>query len=192
MKTNSFYAIRVCDYFITIIAVVIILPLGLLLFLLGFLDSGSPVFIQERVGKGRRPFFIIKFRTMRIDTTHAATHLIDRSSVTKYGSFLRRTKLDELPQMINVLKGEMSLVGARPNLFNQTELIYERDIRGVYNYLPGITGLSQIRGIDMSTPSLLAETDAEMYRTLTLSKYFSYILFTILGKGQGDRILKID
>ena len=82
----------------------------------------------------------------------------------------------------------MSLVGARPNLFNQTELIEERDKRGVYNHLPRITGLAQINDIDMSTPVQLAENDAEMYETLNLQKYFYYIFATILGKGQGDRI----
>ena len=117
---------------------------------------------------------------MRKDTQSIATHLANKSSVTKYGAFLRKTKLDELPQLLNVLKGYMSLVSARPNLFNQTELIEERDRHGVYNHLPGITGLAQINEIDMSTPVQLAEKDAELYETLNLQNYFFIIIFSLL------------
>ncbi len=105
-----------------------------------------------------------------------------------FGAFLRKTKLDELPQLINVLMGSMSLVGPRPNLFNQTELIEERDKLGVYDVTPGITGLSQINEIDMSTPKKLAEKDAEMIKNYNLSNYFRYIFATVGGKGQGDRV----
>jgi len=89
-----------------------------------------------------------------------------------------------------VLFGDMSLVGPRPNLFNQTELIEERDRRGVYNVVPGITGLAQINEIDMSTPRELAEKDAEMLQSLTITDYFKYIFATVGGKGQGDRVVK--
>jgi lipopolysaccharide/colanic/teichoic acid biosynthesis glycosyltransferase len=89
-----------------------------------------------------------------------------------------------------VLKGEMSLVGPRPNLFNQTELIEQRDSRGVYDVRPGITGLAQVNEIDMSTPELLAVTDAKMINELTVKQYFVYILLTITGKGSGDRVIK--
>jgi lipopolysaccharide/colanic/teichoic acid biosynthesis glycosyltransferase len=108
--------------------------------------------------------------------------------VTKLGHFLRRSKLDELPQLWNVLKGEMSLVGPRPCLFNQTELIEERAARGVFAARPGITGLAQINGIDMSTPKLLAETDAQMLKGLGVAAYFTYIIKTVTGAGRGDRI----
>jgi len=125
---------------------------------------------------------------MRRDTASVATHLASKSSITRFGHFLRRTKLDELPQLWNVLKGEMSLVGPRPGLFNQEELTRERALREVFKVRPGITGLAQISEIDMSTPELLAETDQRMLQHLTLRAYFKYILLTISGKGAGDRI----
>jgi len=125
---------------------------------------------------------------MRPDTASVATHLADASAITPLGHFLRRTKLDELPQLWNVLKGEMSLVGPRPCLYNQTELIAERAVRGVFEVRPGITGLAQIQGIDMSIPKRLAETDAEMLREMNLSAYFKYIFLTLCGAGRGDRV----
>ena len=125
---------------------------------------------------------------MRRDTASVASHLASSDAITPLGRFLRRTKLDELPQLWNVLKGEMSLVGPRPCLFSQQELIDERDRRGVYTARPGITGLAQVNDIDMSTPIRLAETDAKMLQNLTLSAYFRYIFMTALGKGAGDRV----
>jgi lipopolysaccharide/colanic/teichoic acid biosynthesis glycosyltransferase len=119
-----------------------------------------------------------------------ATHLASSSSITPYGRFLRKSKLDELPQLWNVFVGDMSLVGPRPNLFNQEELIMERDFRGVYSVRPGITGLAQINKIDMSTPQLLAETDSKMLKELNLLGYFKYILLTVFGKGFGDRVIE--
>ena len=108
--------------------------------------------------------------------------------ITKWGRTMRKWRLDELPQLWNVLKGEMSLVGPRPCLPNQMELIQERDQRGVFEVLPGITGLAQIKGIDMSTPELLAKIDAQMIQELTLKKYFQYLFMTIGGAGSGDRV----
>lgn len=160
----------------------------LIIFLIGLFDTGSPLFVQARFGRWKKPFKLVKFRTMSKDTASVASHLASSSSITKLGSFLRRTKLDELPQLWNVLRGEMSLVGPRPCLPNQTELIAERDKLGVFKVRPGITGLAQVSGIDMSTPKLLAETDAAMIETLNLKNYFKYILLTVLGKGAGDRI----
>jgi len=114
--------------------------------------------------------------------------LASADAITPFGRFLRRTKLDELPQLWNVLKGEMSLVGPRPCLFSQDELIAQRESRGVLFARPGITGLAQVNDIDMSTPALLAETDAKMLKGLTVGAYFKYILLTISGKGSGDRV----
>ena len=158
----------------------------MIVMVMGWMDTRSPLFRQERVGRYKNPFVLVKFRTMRPDTTSVATHLADGSAITPLGGVLRRTKLDELPQLWNVLKGEMSLVGPRPCLFNQQTLIDQREQRGVYLARPGVTGLAQVQGIDMSTPERLAELDAKMLASLTLRDYFRYILQTVTGKGSGD------
>lgn len=180
--------LRFLDIVLTSVGLLLALPLMVVLFLIGLFDTGGPLFRQTRVGQHQKPFTLVKFRTMRPDTQSVATHLANPAAVTTLGTFLRRTKLDELPQLWNVLKGEMSLVGPRPCLFNQTELIEERASRGVFAARPGITGLAQINGIDMSTPRLLAETDARMVQDLGLSAYFTYIIKTVTGAGRGDRI----
>lgn len=163
-------------------------PVLALIALIGCFDNGSPFFKQERVGRFQQPFTLVKFRSMRLGTASVATHLASSDAITPFGHFLRRTKLDELPQLWNVLKGEMSLVGPRPGLFNQEELMAERALRGVFNARPGITGLAQVNEIDMSTPALLAEIDARMLASLTVANYFRYIFQTVAGKGAGDRI----
>lgn len=180
--------IRFFDLSFSLAGLVLGFPVLVILIIVGYLDTGSPLFRQERVGRYKKPFILVKFRTMAPDTKSVASHLADSSSITPVGRFLRRTKLDELPQLWNVLKGEMSLVGPRPCLFNQVELIRERESRGVLDVRPGITGLAQVNDIDMSTPKLLAETDAAMLRSLNLKHYFRYILQTITGKGAGDRV----
>jgi O-antigen biosynthesis protein WbqP len=180
--------IRLIDVLAALFGLLLGAPLLALLWIIGWFDTRAPLFRQERVGRHQQPFVLVKFRTMRPDTASVATHLADASAVTSFGRFLRRTKLDELPQLWNVLRGDMSLVGPRPCLFNQTELITERAARGVFDARPGITGLAQIQGIDMSTPSLLARTDAGMLASLGLRDYFRYIFLTVLGKGAGDRI----
>ncbi|WP_028874765.1 sugar transferase [Tepidiphilus margaritifer] len=180
--------IRAFDIVFAALGLLLLSPLLLLLLVIGWFDTGKPLFRQQRVGRYQKPFILVKFRTMRPDTQSVATHLANPSAVTPFGAFLRRTKLDELPQLWNVLKGEMSLVGPRPCLFNQTELIEERAARGVFAVRPGITGLAQIKGIDMSTPKLLAETDAQMLKDFGVAAYFTYIIKTVTGAGQGDRI----
>lgn len=159
----------------------------LLIYFLGLFDTGSPIFIQTRVGQHKRPFRLYKFRTMAVETGDIATHLVDRQSVTTLGKFLRRTKLDELPQLLNVLRGEMSFVGPRPCLPVQKELIEEREALGVFRVKPGITGLAQVKGIDMSNPKSLALVDQQMITSLSVGKYLTYILITGLGAGRGDR-----
>ena len=179
---------RVCDFFLSLFGLIFTFPILIILILISAIETGSPLFIQVRVGKNKKPFKLIKLRSMKLNTASVATHLVDSSAVTTFGNFLRRSKLDELPQLWNVLKGEMSLVGPRPCLLNQTELMTEREKLGVYLVKPGITGLAQIMGIDMSTPLLLAQTDAKMLQNLTIKNYFKYILRTVTGAGQGDRI----
>ncbi len=180
--------LRFFDVLFSLLGLLLGFPLLLLLAILGLFDTGSPLFRQVRVGRHQKPFTLVKFRTMRLDTASVATHLANADSITKFGHFLRRTKLDELPQLWNVLRGEMSLVGPRPGLFNQQELTQARTKRGVYAVRPGITGLAQVQGIDMSTPELLAEIDQKMMHSLNVVTYFRYIFLTFIGKGQGDRI----
>ena len=179
---------RFFDFTFALLGLIFAFPVLLVVYVLGLFDTGSPLFRQERVGRHQKPFVLVKFRTMKIDTESVASHLASSASITRMGAFLRKTKLDELPQLWNVLKGEMSLVGPRPGLFNQQELTTERAQRGVFDVRPGITGLAQVSDIDMSTPKLLAETDQRMIRELTLADYFKYILMTVLGKGAGDRV----
>jgi O-antigen biosynthesis protein WbqP len=178
--------LRVFDFLFSLFGLVLGSPVLLVIYLIGLFDTGSPIFRQERVGRDQKPFTLVKFRTMCPDTAFVASHLADASAITPLGVFLRRTKLDELPQLWNVLKGEMSLVGPRPSLFNQIELIDERASRDVFKARPGITGLAQVNNIDMSTPKLLAETDARMLKKLTVSAYFKYIFMTMGGNGSGD------
>ena len=115
------------------------------------------------------------------------THLVDPSKISRTGEFLRKSKLDELPQLINVAMGSMSLVGPRPCLENQLELIEEREKRGVLEVRPGITGLAQISQIDMSTPRKLARYDKKMVVSFSTCLYFWLILATLTGKGVGDK-----
>ena len=180
--------IRRFDFVFSLVGLVVGFPVLLVLTLIGLFDTGSPIFRQVRVGRHQKPFTLVKFRTMKVDTASVATHLASSASITRFGLFLRKTKLDELPQLWNVLKGDMSLVGPRPGLFNQEELTEERARRGVFDVRPGITGLSQVSEIDMSTPALLAETDQKMIKSLTLADYFKYIVMTVAGKGAGDRV----
>jgi O-antigen biosynthesis protein WbqP len=186
----TYILIRVLDFLFAFVGLLLSFPILLIVTILGLLDTGSPIFLQKRVGINKKTFTLIKFRTMSVATKSVASHLANTASITKLGSFLRKTKIDELPQLINVLKGDMSIVGPRPNLFNQEELIKERDNLGVYKVLPGITGLAQVNNIDMSAPKFLAETDAKMLSSLTLKDYFKYIIMTVTGSGSGDAVNK--
>ena len=180
--------LRLLDFFFSLFGLLFAFPFLVILYIIGLFDTGSPIFIQERVGRNKKPFTLVKFRTMSVDTASVASHLASTASITPLGGFLRKTKLDELPQLWNVLKGEMSLVGPRPGLFNQEELTAARDAHNVYSVRPGITGEGQVNDVDMSTPELLAEIDAKMIRELNLTNYFKFILQTITGAGAGDRV----
>ncbi|MDF1598897.1 sugar transferase [Mesorhizobium sp. YIM 152430] len=152
-------------------------------------SEGPGIFSQERVGLDGRIFRCHKLRTMRRDAPNVPTHAADGAQITPIGRFLRRTKLDELPQLWNILKGEMSFVGPRPCLPSQVELIEERRRRGVLTIRPGITGLAQVNDIDMSDPVRLAEKDAEYLDQRSLKLDLRLIYMTIFGRaGQGDRI----
>lgn len=180
--------LRTIDFLASLLGLMFLWPILLIVTIIGLFDTGSPIFIQERVGRNKKPFKLIKFRTMSVETKSVASHLASNASITKLGNFLRKTKLDELPQLINVVLGQMSLVGPRPNLYNQEDLITERDALGVYKVRPGVTGLAQVQNIDMSTPELLAKTDKQMIDTLTVKDYFKYILMTVTGSGSGDAV----
>lgn len=182
--------IRSIDFLASFFGLILLSPVILVLYIAGLFDTGSPIFRQQRVGRHQKPFILYKFRTMNPQAESVATHLSNQSDVTKFGTFLRRTKLDELPQLLNVVKGDMSLVGPRPCLYNQEELISEREKRRVFDHKPGITGLAQINEIDMSTPHRLSDVDATMLQDMNLKSYLGYVFATVTGKGQGDRIRK--
>ena len=170
--------LRLFDFLFSFLGLIILLPILIILWIIGFFENGSPIFKQKRVGYNQKFFILFKFRTMLKDTKSVPTHLVNNLKVTKFGFFLRQTKLDELPQLFNVLIGDMSLVGPRPCLVNQKKLISERKKRSVFKAKPGITGLGQISGITMKNPTLLAKTDMKMVRQLNLFYYFYYIVLT--------------
>jgi len=177
--------IRIFDFIFALLGLIFFSPIMIFLLIIGLITNGSPLFKQQRVGFNQKMFLIIKLRTMRKETKSAATHLIDDSMITPFGYFLRQSKLDEIPQLLNVLIGDMSLVGPRPCLLSQKKLIKERKKRGVFKVKPGITGLAQISNISMKSPTLLAKTDLKMIKKINLYYYFYYIfntLFAILRK----------
>lgn len=143
---------RVLDIILSLIAMLILWPVFVFIAVIIKLDSKGPVFFkQKRIGKNKREFYILKFRTMRTDTPKdMPTHMLQNSDVfiTKIGTFLRKSSLDELPQIINILMGEMSIIGPRPALWNQYDLIAERDKYGANGIDPGLTGWAQINGRD--------------------------------------------
>lgn len=143
---------RVFDFILALLGLIILSPIFLIIILAIKIDSKGPVFFrQKRVGINRTYFNILKFRTMKIDTPKdTATHLLENPEqyITKVGKFLRKTSLDELPQILNILSGSMAIVGPRPALWNQYDLIEERDKYGANNILPGLTGWAQINGRD--------------------------------------------
>ena len=180
--------LRTLDILISLAGIIVSSPVMILIGIAGLIGNGSPVFLQQRVGRYRQTFTLMKFRTMAINTSSVGTHLVDSAAITKFGHLLRKTKLDELPQLFNVLLGTMSLVGPRPCLPNQTELVRERDKRGVFNVRPGVTGLAQVNNVDMSTPKKLARYDQLMNNSMNLRLYTGLMFTTLLGKGRGDRV----
>jgi O-antigen biosynthesis protein WbqP len=154
-------------------------------------SPGQAIFMQVRVGKNGRPFTCYKLRTMYSGTANLPTHQVDASAVTALGEHLRRFKLDELPQLWNVLVGDMSLVGPRPCLPSQIELVEARRRLGVLSMRPGITGLAQVSGVDMSDANRLAEIDARYVASQSLAEDFRLIWATLRGQGVGvDQIVR--
>ena len=149
---------------------------------------GSGLFSQRRIGLGGKEFICYKFRTMKSGVAHAGTHEVSASAVTPFGRFLRNYKLDEIPQVWNILRNEMSLIGPRPCMPVQVELIAERRQRGVLAIKPGISGLAQINNIDMSDPQLLARWDARYMRLQSLLLDVEIAIATAFGSGRGDRV----
>lgn len=184
---------RALDLGVALAILLLLFPVFAAIWIAIRLDSSGPaIFAQERVGAARAPFTLYKFRTMKRDTVSAGTHEISASAVTGVGAFLRRTKLDELPQAVNLLCGTMTLVGPRPCLFSQTELVAAREALGVYELKPGITGYAQIREIDMSRPLVLARADYRYKELRSLLLDLRIILATALGRGGGDRVAAPD
>lgn len=180
---------RTSDILVAIGILVLLSPVLLILWAVIRLDSPGPaIFAQVRVGRGQVPFTLYKFRTMKRDTVSAGTHEVSVSAVTRIGKFLRSTKLDELPQAINLLRSEMTLVGPRPCLPVQEELVKAREALGVYTMKPGITGYAQVRAIDMSRPHELARSDHIYMRLQSLMLNLRLILLTAFGRGGGDRV----
>jgi len=174
---------RLLDIIFSLILTVLLAPFLLLISLLIRLESkGSPIFAQKRVGQHSKPFTIYKFRTMRIDTPDVPTNEFnDRDQyITKMGKFLRVTSLDELPQLFNILKGDMSFVGPRPPLFSQEELVANRKKHGVDKFKPGITGWAQINGRDDIDDEQKFEYDFYYKRNHSLMLDFKIVLITFL------------
>ncbi len=153
-------------------------------------SKASPFFWQRRLGYHQRPFDLLKLRTMHPNTPVGGSHEIGPNSILKCGRMLRKLKIDELPQLWNVVRGDMSLVGPRPGLEIQTELAKARQDHRVFELLPGITGVSQVRGLDMSTPELLAEMDATYLGPWRVKRDLEILGQTLFGRGSGDAAAK--
>jgi O-antigen biosynthesis protein WbqP len=180
---------RIFDLLIVCAALPLASILIVILTVLIRLDSPGPaLFRQKRVGLGEKEFTLLKLRTMTLGTGDVPSHEADSHKVTRMGYWLRRMKLDELPQLFNVLSGAMALVGPRPCLPSQLELREARRALDVFALRPGVTGLAQVRGIDMSTPQQLAKVDAEYRREKSFATDFSILLATLRGRGSGDAI----
>lgn len=187
--SDSKPVLRALDFGLAMAGLVASAPLLLILMIwIKAASSGPALFVQTRVGKNEKAFLCYKLRTMKSGTPSLGSHEVGQSAVTREGRMLRGLKLDELPQLWNVLVGEMSLVGPRPCLPNQAAVIEARRARKVFSIRPGITGLAQVRGVDMSAPIELAELDAMWLAEASPSSYLRLILETVGGSGRGDRV----
>ncbi len=175
---------RSFDVMLSLAVIVVLSPVFLLLFICIKIDSPGPImFKQRRIGKGKDEFEILKFRTMKIDAPKdMPTHLLDKPDtyITRAGKFLRKTSLDELPQFFNILKGEMSLVGPRPALWNQFDLIAERDKYEANEVLPGLTGLAQINGRDELPIEVKAKIDGGYVEHMSTMLDLKILVMTVI------------
>ena len=185
---------RLLDITISFVGLVVLLPLFIILVIAIKVDSYGPVlFKQKRIGIHKTYFYILKFRTMRIDTPKdTPTHLLEKPEqwITKVGKFLRKTSLDELPQIINILKGEMSIVGPRPALWNQYDLISERDKYKANDIRPGLTGWAQINGRDELDIETKAKFDGEYLRLLSFKMDLRCFFTTIYKIIKSDGVVE--
>lgn len=175
---------RVFDFVMSLIAIILLSPVILITALaVKFTSPGPMLFKQRRIGKDNIEFEIYKFRTMRIDTPNVPTHLLENPEqwITPVGKFLRKTSLDELPQLFNILKGEMSIVGPRPALYNQIDLRDMRTEVGVHKLVPGLTGWAQINGRDEIPLSLKVQLDKEYLERRSLLFDIKIIFLTVVS-----------
>jgi len=176
---------RFLDFLLSLIGLIVLLPIFLILIVLIKLDSPGPIlFKQKRVGIHKSHFYILKFRTMRIDTPKdTPTHLLENPEqwITRIGKILRKTSLDELPQIINILKGEMSIIGPRPALWNQFDLIEERDKYNANDIPVGLTGWAQINGRDELPINEKAKLDGEYVRKMGIKTDVKCFIGTIIS-----------
>lgn len=180
---------RIFDLTIAVLSLPVVVPVvGVCMAAVRLTSRGPAIFHQTRIGRHEAPFTCYKLRTMYVDTPNAPSHETSVASVTPLGQWLRRLKLDELPQLWNIVRGEMSFVGPRPCLPSQTKLIEARRSLGLYAIRPGITGVSQIAGIDMSDPPRLAASDATYLGNMSLLADLRLMIATVLGAGRGDRV----
>lgn len=185
---------RGIDFLLSLIGIIVLSPIFLLLFLAIKLDSKGPIiFKQKRVGKNKRYFNIYKFRTMRVDTPkEMPTHLLENPDyfITKVGKFLRKTSLDELPQLWNILKGDMAIIGPRPCLWNQYDLIDARDLYGANDIRPGLTGLAQISGRDELEIPIKAKLDGTYTKEMSFGLDVKCFFGTIGAVFKSDGVVE--
>jgi len=180
---------RTFDFLVSAVGLIVLMPVMLIIaWLVARSSPGGVLFVQTRVGKSEKPFQCYKFRTMAHGAPSAGSHEVAESWITPTGRRLRSAKLDELPQLINVLRGDMSLVGPRPCLPNQAEVIAARRARNVFAIRPGITGTAQLASIDMSTPEKLAGADSHYVANQSFAGDLRIIVATVLGGGSGDAV----
>lgn len=185
---------RIIDIFLSLTGLIVLSPLYILLIILIKLDSKGPIlFKQKRVGINKTHFNILKFRTMKIDTPKdTPTHLLKNPEqyITRVGKFLRKTSLDELPQIWNILIGDMSVIGPRPALWNQYDLIKERDKYGANNIPPGLTGWAQINGRDELPIEVKAKLDGEYAKNISFIMDIKCFFGTIFSVMKSDGVVE--